>query len=183
LDGTAKGVRLLQYHVEHGREVAGGAVDNPEHIRRRGLLVEGLPEFGGAVFDPLFEFGVGFLQIARHAVEVAGEVFELIAGLDIDLPVELAGADARGASLQFPDRHGHAAGEEQRGQCRQDKGEGEQCAGTQHRAVKRRQGFVQRQFDKDGPAERRDRGMSGQYRLGVDASGDHARLIGRPPPP
>jgi hypothetical protein len=108
---------------------------------------------------------------------------EFIAGLDVDMPVELAGADPRSARLQFPDGHGHAAREEQCRQCRQDKGEDEQSGGTQHRAVKRRQGLVQRQFDKDGPAQRRDCGVRGQDRFGVDAFGDHDHLIGRSPPP
>ena len=105
-------------------------------------------------------------------------LFEFVAGLDVDAAVEFADADPRGARLQLADRHGHAAGQQQRGQCRQDKGEGEQRGGTQHRPVKRRQGLVQRQFDKHGPAERRDCGMRGQHRVAVDSLRDH-RARGR----
>ena len=71
------------------------------------------------VLDLLFEVGVGFLQVRRHAVELAGKALQLVAGVDVDAAVELAGADPRGAGLQLADRHGHPAGEKQCGQCRQ----------------------------------------------------------------
>ena len=48
----------------------------------------------------LFQLGVGFLQIAGHAVELPGERFEFVAGMDLDAAVEFAGADALGARLQ-----------------------------------------------------------------------------------
>ncbi len=162
--GLAQTHRLVEHRVEHRGEVARRAIDDLQYLGGRGLLVERLFQFGGAVLDLFFEVGVGFLEVRGHAVEVAGEVFELVAGLDVDVAVEFAGADPRGARLQLADRHGHAAGEKQRSQCRQDKGEGEQRGGAQCRAVERRQGFAQRQFDKDGPAERRDCGVRGQDR-------------------
>jgi hypothetical protein len=41
----------------------------------------------------LFELGVGFLQIRGHAVELACEPFELVAGMDLDTAIALVGAD------------------------------------------------------------------------------------------
>src|SRR5580704_91853 len=35
-------MRLFQYSVEHWAEVAGGAVDDPQHLGSRGLLLQGL---------------------------------------------------------------------------------------------------------------------------------------------
>ena len=58
-------------------------------------------EFGGAVGDPLFEIGVGFLEVCRHPVEITGKTLQLVAGVDVDTAVEFAGTDARGAGLQL----------------------------------------------------------------------------------
>src|SRR5262249_50999478 len=48
----------------------------------------------GALLDLLFQAGVGFLQLARHVVELIRERFELVAGLDGDALAEVAATEA-----------------------------------------------------------------------------------------
>ena len=109
--GLAQPHRLFQHRVEHRGEIAGRGIDDPQHLGGRGLLVERLRQFGGAVVDLLFEFGVGCLQVGRHAVE-------LLARPSSSSPVWMSmrrsssPAPIRAApSCNGPDRPGHAAGE------------------------------------------------------------------------
>jgi hypothetical protein len=44
--GAAEGVCLVEHRTEHRREVAGRAVDDLQHLRGRGLLVERLARLG-----------------------------------------------------------------------------------------------------------------------------------------
>ena len=44
--GTAEGVRLFQYRVEQWGEVTGGAVDDLQDLRSRGLLLERVAGLG-----------------------------------------------------------------------------------------------------------------------------------------
>jgi len=96
--------------------------------------------------DLLFQAGIGFLQLARHVVELVGERLEFVPGLDRDALREIAAADARRAGLQRLDRSDHAAGEKHPGEHgeteRAQKHEGEplQCR------VERRVGFLGRQL-------------------------------------
>ena len=66
--------------------------------------------------DLLLEVRVGFLQAARHVVELIGEPFELVAGLDRDALAEVAAADALRHRPQHLDRDHHAAGEKEPGE-------------------------------------------------------------------
>jgi len=50
-----------------------------------------------ALVDLLLQAGVGFLQAPRHVVELVGQQFQLVAGLDCDALLEVAGADLRRA--------------------------------------------------------------------------------------
>jgi len=87
-----------------GGQVAGRGVDDLQNLGGRGLLVERFGKLGGALLDLLFELGIGFPQIGGHAVELACEAFELVAGIDLDAAVELAGTNPRRAGVQFPYR-------------------------------------------------------------------------------
>ena len=124
---------LFEHRVEHRREVAGRAVDDPQHLGGGGLLVECLREFGSAVFDLLFEVGVGALQVRRHRVEALGQLFELVAGMDRDAMVERPGADPRRTGVELADRPGHAAGEQEAGEGRNGEPEPEHETGIQQR--------------------------------------------------
>ena len=47
-----------------------------------------------ALLDLLFQARIGFLQLPRHCVELIGERFELVAGLDGDALREVAATEA-----------------------------------------------------------------------------------------
>jgi len=178
--GLAQPHRLFEHRVEHWGEIAGRAVDDPQYLRRRGLLVERFRQFGGAVFDLLFEVGVGALQVCGHPVEALRQLFELIAGMDRDAVVERPGADPRGASVELADRSGHASGEQEAREDRDDKPEDEQQTGVQHRGVERRQRLADRLLNKDEPAELRDRRRGAQYPVAIEIADDRRRLgVGR----
>ena len=87
--------------------------------RRRGLLRQRFAQLMRALLDLLLQAGVGFLQPPRHVVELVGQHFELVAGLDRDALLEIAGADLRRAFAQPLDRHDHLARQEQAGEERQ----------------------------------------------------------------
>src|SRR5215469_4425758 len=93
MSDAAPCMRLLQYCIEHWREVAGRGIDDLQDLGGGSLLIECFAEFGGALLDLLFQLRIGFLQVGGHAVEPGSEPFELVAGVDLDAAVELAGAD------------------------------------------------------------------------------------------
>ena len=70
----------------------------------------------GALLDLLFQPGIGFLQLPRHGVELVGERFELVPGLDGDALAKVAAAEPRGSHPQRLDRADHAAGEKHPGE-------------------------------------------------------------------
>ena len=111
--GLADARRVLQHGLEHGLQLAGRAADDTQDLRRRRLLLQRLAQLVGANLDLLFQVGIGFLQAAGHVVELIGERFKLVAGLDRDALAKVAAADARRAGAQGLDRHHHFAGEEQ----------------------------------------------------------------------
>ena len=119
VDGAGIGRRQLDGlgddRVEHGLQVE-RRIDRLADLAERAQLLDRLRELAGAQLDLVLEVGIGFLQAARHVVELVGEPFELVAGLDRDALAEVAAADARGAGPQHLDRHHHAAGEEEPGE-------------------------------------------------------------------
>ncbi len=116
-----------------------------------------------ALLDLLLEAGVGFLQPSGHVVELVGQQFELVAGLDRDALLEIAAADLRRALAQLLDRNDHLAGEEQAGEEGQHQAAHQQIARPLDRFVERRIGLVDRQLDEHQPAQRQDRRMRGQH--------------------
>src|SRR4029453_15715876 len=69
-----------------------------------------------ALLDLLFQAGIGFLQLARHGVELVRERFELVPGLDGNALAEVAAAEPCGAYPQRLDRADHAAGKKHSGE-------------------------------------------------------------------
>ena len=76
VSSAAKCVRFFQDRVEHRGEVAGGGVDDPQHLSCRGLLIERFGEFSFAIDEcsfivgkPASQFGVLALEIARPFVQ------------------------------------------------------------------------------------------------------------------
>ena len=102
-------------------ELNGLGDDRGEHGFQLERRIDGLAdlaqgrELTGAELHPVFEVGVGFLQPARHVVELIGKRFQLVAGLDRDALGEIAAADAGGAGAQRLDRDDHSARQEQPG--------------------------------------------------------------------
>ena len=56
-----------------------------------------LLNFARALFDLLLQSGIGFLQSSRHDIELVGERFQFVPGLDANLLGQIASADAFGA--------------------------------------------------------------------------------------
>src|SRR2546430_2134159 len=69
-----------------------------------------------ALLDLLFQAGIGFLQLAGHGVELIGEGFEFVPGLDGDALAEVAATEARRTCPQCLDGADHAAGEKHSGE-------------------------------------------------------------------
>src|SRR4029077_6255838 len=108
----AKTRTIRQDGLKYWIELAGRTRYDAQHFRRRRLLLQGFGKLLRALFDLALEVGVGFLQPAGHVVELVGERFDLVAGLDGDARSEVAAAEPRGAGAQRVDRHHHAPGEE-----------------------------------------------------------------------
>ncbi len=55
------------------------------------------------------------MQLDGHVVELVGQRFDLVAGLDRDALTEIAAADARRTGTQGLNRHHHPSGQEHAG--------------------------------------------------------------------
>src|SRR5436190_12685138 len=76
VSSAAKCVRLFQDSVEHRGEVAGGGVDDPQHLGGRGLLIERFGEFSFAIGECSFTVGKPASQLGGLALEIAGPVVQ-----------------------------------------------------------------------------------------------------------
>src|SRR5205823_3089189 len=80
---------------------------------------------------------VRLAQLSRHAVELVGKRFKLVAGVYLDLLLQIAGPDALSAFLKHRDRTHHAPRE---GETRDDGGrkpKQDQQSRAQDRGVQR----------------------------------------------
>ena len=94
--------RTIDDRGEHqfGIERSGdGAAD----LLQRLELKNGLPEFARALFDLLFEGAVGDLQLVGHAVELLGQILDLVAGPHVEPVAEVAGLELLSSGLQRQD--------------------------------------------------------------------------------
>src|SRR6516225_5731976 len=114
----------------------------------------------GALLDLLFQPRIGFLQLARHGVELVRECLELVPGLDGDALAEVAATEPCGTCLQRLDRADHPAGEKHPGEHGKAERAQEHEAEPLQRRVKRGIGFLGRELDEHQPAQRRDLRMS-----------------------
>ena len=159
--------RLGDDRVQHGLQVE-RRVDRLADLAERAQLLDRLRQRASAVLDLLLEVRIGLFQLAGHVVELVGEAFELVAGLDRDALAEIAAADARRARLQGLDRHHHPAGQENAGEDRQRQAQQQQQARALDRLDQRRIGLLARQLDEHQPAGRRDRRVGGQHVAAAD---------------
>ena len=171
IDGASFGVGELGGVGHDGRQhlfEVEGRVDGLRHLAERAQLGDRLRQLAGALLDLVLQVGVGFLEPRAHVVELVGETFELVAGLDRDALGEIAAADPGRARPQRLDRDHHAPRQEHPGQ------HGEHQRGKQHidqpveRFVERRVGFLDRKLDEHPPAERLDRRRRGQHLAALD---------------
>src|SRR5581483_7012437 len=116
-------------------------------------------ELARTFLDLALERRVGLLQLRRHAVESLAERFELVAGADCDALAQVAAADARGAFPERADRHHHAARKIEAGEEGQHEAGEDGEAGPPQRVIKWREGFFDRHFREDQPAESADPSM------------------------
>ena len=166
--GLAKLRRVRQHGCEYRLQFARRARDDAQHLGGRGLLLQRRGQLSRAILDLLFESRIGLFQLAGHVVELVGEAFELVAGLDRNALAEIAAADALSAGLQGLDRHHHSARQENAGEDRQRQAQQQQQARTLDRLDERRVGLLARQLDEHQPTGCRDRRVGGQHVAAAD---------------
>ena len=102
--------------IERGVHCLRHFAKRPQFPHRLRKLTTARFQLVRALFNLLFEARIGFLQLPRHGVELVGERFELVAGLDGDALAEVAAAEPCGTCPQRLDRADHAAGEKHPGE-------------------------------------------------------------------
>ena len=143
------------------------------------FLVAALDEFGDLRREKTLQSGDAlgaFLrqrQFDGHLVESVRQILQLVAGGDLDLLVEPAGADAFGALTQQSDRADHPARQEITETGSEDGAEQQQQPGPPQGCTDRGEGLGSWFLDKGRPARARYRGHRGDDRtmLGIDALG------------
>src|SRR5437867_6797556 len=71
---------VLDESFKDGLEIKSRAANNFQHLARSRLLIQRLSEFARAVFYFVLQVGVGLLELGRHAVELVGQLLQLVAG-------------------------------------------------------------------------------------------------------
>ena len=151
---------------QHGVEIKRGG-DRTSDLFEHLQLVDRLCEVAGALFHLGFEDGIGLLELARHAVELVGELFQLVLGVDVDAVTEIAGAEPPRAGAQRRDRNQHPARQQRTGKDRNRKPKSDQERDPHQLVADRRQGLRRRLLEQHGPAELRHRARRGQNRMAV----------------
>ena len=82
--GFADAQGIHQDRLKDGLHVGRRATDHAQHFAGRRLLLQGLGQFLGSVFDLLLQVGVGLLQLRGHLVELVGQDFDLVAGFEFE---------------------------------------------------------------------------------------------------
>ena len=146
-----------------GCDVGRRAGDDAQDLGRRRLLLEGLGQLAGALLDLLLQVGVRLLELPGHAVELAGQRLQLVAGADVDAAGRASPAPRRaapawsariGVTMRRASKRLASSGERE--------AERQQDRRAVHRGVDRRERLRQRQVHEDQPAERRDRRRGGE---------------------
>ena len=135
--GPINRAALLAIASKYRLHIRRRAADHLQNLGGRGLLLERSCSSSRAFLHLALQAGVRLAQLRGHPVELVGERLQLVAGPDVDLLVEVAGADARGAFLQRADRVHHAAREPQCDQRRDQQAGDDQRYGAQDRRVER----------------------------------------------
>jgi hypothetical protein len=126
-----------------------------------------------------FKARISLVQLAGHAVELIGELFQLVAGRDVDAMAEVAGAETPCARAQRCDRNQHPARQQCAGQDRNREPKPDQQGDPHQLIADRRQRQRRRLLEQHEPAELRRHGRRGQYRMAVAIGARRARLAVR----
>ncbi|KWT96932.1 hypothetical protein APY03_1934 [Variovorax sp. WDL1] len=175
--------RAVEDRLEDRLHVARRLADDAQHLADGGLVGERFAQLGGALLYLALQPCIRLAQLRGHAVELVGQAFELVAGADLDAPVEVAGADLRCACLQRAQR-AHQRSRQEKGRHHRDqhRQHEHQPHALQH-DVQRREGLGAGRLDEHRPAERRDRGMGRQHPLAGQVACKLPRVAGAGPQP
>ena len=160
--------RARRHRRQHGVEIergGDGAADLFEHLQ----LVDRLREVARALLDLGLQPVIGFLEPARHAVELAGKLLQLVAGVDVDAMAEIAAAEPPRAGRERRDRDQHPPRQDRAGEHRDQEADADQQRDADELVADRRQRLRGRLFDEHDPAELRHRAGGGQHRIAVGA--------------
>ena len=157
---------------QHRVEVERGgdrAADLFQHLQ----FVDGARQIPRALLDLGLQPRIGFGELAGHAVELVGELFQLVGSVHVDAMAEIAGAEPPRAGAQRGDRDQHAPRQQRAGADRNDQAEPDQERNPHQLVADRRQRLAGRLLEEHVPAELRHRACRGQHRtaLGIGAGG------------
>ena len=165
--------------VQHRLHITWGAGDDAKDLADRSLLIERALQFARAFIDLAFQPCVGLLELCGHPVEAVRERLELVAGVHLDVLVEVAGADALRAFFEGAYGAHHAAREREGTERRKHEAGEEQQAGTHDRCVELRVHLGHRLLDEHVPVQRLDRRDRCEHRRAVEVGRNERLVIGR----
>ena len=155
---------------QHGVEVERGgdrAADLLEHLE----LVDRLRQIPRPLVHLGFEVRIGLGELPGHAVELVGQLLQLVRRLHLDAVAEIAGAETPRAGLQRRDRHQHAPRHDGAGDDRDHEAEPDQQRDPHQLVADRRQRLRGLLFEEHVPAEFRHQARRRQHgvALGIGA--------------
>ena len=160
--------RARRHRRQHRVEVERGgdrAADFLEHLE----FVDRARQIARARLDLGFEAGIGFLQLAGHAVELVGQFLQLVPGAHLDAMAEIAGAEPPRAGAQCGDRDQHPPRQHGAGENRDHEAEPDQQRDPHQLIPDRRQRLRGRLLVQHLPAEFRHGARCRQHLLAVEA--------------
>ena len=167
--------RARGHRRQHGVEIERGgdrAADFLQHLE----LVDRLREVAGALLHLGLEAGIGFRELAGHAVELIGEFFQLVLGPHVDAVAEIAFAEPPRAAPQRRDRNQHPPRQDRAGRDRDREPERDQQRDAHQLIPDRRQRQRRRLLEEHEPAEFWNGVRNRQHRMAVNVG---ARGVGR----
>jgi hypothetical protein len=156
--------------LEHRRGVGDRRADHAQDLGRRRLLLERFGQLRRALLDLALEAGIRLAQLRAHPVELLGQSFELVAGADLDVALEIAGADLRRAFLQRAQRPDQGAGEKEARRDRNQERQHEEERGSLQGRIERRERLGTRRLDEHRPAQPLDWRVRGENLLALEVT-------------
>ncbi len=160
--------RARRHRRQHRVEVERGghrAADFLQHLE----FVDRARQIPRPRLDLGFEAGIGFLQLAGHAVELVGQFLQLVPRAHLDAMAEIAGAEPPCACAQRGDRDQHPPRQHGAGEDSDHEAEPDQQRAAHQLVADRRQRQRGRLLEQRMPAEFRQRARCRQHPLAVEA--------------